>query len=201
MNRAAGWRPGRWPGPRRWIRCGSPAPNRQPAPWVPACGPCTMPFRWKAAAFSWSVVDRLEGFEARIASGGSPADWGNGYSRFTVEQARKMLGTPPPIDKLVVCHGDACAPNTLLDGDGNFAGHVDLGDNRGGRPLGGPCRRRLEHRMELRPRLRTPGLRGLRHPARRGTHRLLPHALGPDVATRGPGIPLCRQPGANAPQR
>ncbi|MBP2387481.1 aminoglycoside 3'-phosphotransferase [Paeniglutamicibacter kerguelensis] len=77
--------------------------------------------------FSWSVVDRLEGFEARIASGGSPADWGNGYSRFTVEQARKMLCTPPPIDKLVVCHGDACAPNTLLDRDGNFAGHVDLG--------------------------------------------------------------------------
>ena len=28
----------------------------------------------------------------------------------------------------MVCHGDACAPNTLLDGDGNFAGHVDLGD-------------------------------------------------------------------------
>ncbi|MFJ6415872.1 aminoglycoside 3'-phosphotransferase [Paeniglutamicibacter sp. NPDC091659] len=78
--------------------------------------------------FSWSVEDRMAGFEARVASGESPADWGNGYSRFTVDQAREMLGTPPPIDKLVVCHGDACAPNTLLDVDGNFAGHVDLGD-------------------------------------------------------------------------
>src|ERR1700728_4085606 len=30
-------------------------------------------------------------------------------------------------DKLVVCHGDACAPNTLLTGDGRWSGHVDLG--------------------------------------------------------------------------
>ena len=34
----------------------------------------------------------------------------------------------PPIDRLVVCHGDACAPNTLIDDDGRFCGHVDLGD-------------------------------------------------------------------------
>ena len=34
---------------------------------------------------------------------------------------------PPAIDRLVVCHGDACAPNTLLHDDGAFAAHVDLG--------------------------------------------------------------------------
>lgn len=34
---------------------------------------------------------------------------------------------PPPADGAVVVHGDACAPNTLLDVDGRFAGHVDLG--------------------------------------------------------------------------
>ena len=34
----------------------------------------------------------------------------------------------PPIDQLVVCHGDACAPNTLIDDDGRCYGHVDLGD-------------------------------------------------------------------------
>ena len=34
----------------------------------------------------------------------------------------------PPADRLVVCHGDACAPNTLLADDGMFFGHVDLGD-------------------------------------------------------------------------
>jgi kanamycin kinase len=33
-----------------------------------------------------------------------------------------------PIDRLVVCHGDACAPNTLIDDAGHCCGHVDLGD-------------------------------------------------------------------------
>lgn len=32
------------------------------------------------------------------------------------------------VDRLVVCHGDACAPNTLINSDGGFFGHVDLGD-------------------------------------------------------------------------
>jgi kanamycin kinase len=35
--------------------------------------------------------------------------------------------TPAP-DRLVVCHGDACAPNTLMADDGSCGGHVDLGD-------------------------------------------------------------------------
>ena len=30
-------------------------------------------------------------------------------------------------EQLVVCHGDACAPNTLVDPSGRWAGHVDLG--------------------------------------------------------------------------
>lgn len=33
-----------------------------------------------------------------------------------------------PVDRLVVCHGDACAPNTLVGDDGRCAGHVDLVD-------------------------------------------------------------------------
>lgn len=36
--------------------------------------------------------------------------------------------SPPAPDRLVVCHGDACAPNTLMADDGAFSGHVDLGD-------------------------------------------------------------------------
>jgi kanamycin kinase len=43
---------------------------------------------------------------------------------------------PPPwvtraagsVERLVVCHGDACAPNTLIGDDGRCCGHVDLGD-------------------------------------------------------------------------
>ncbi|GAA2977486.1 aminoglycoside 3'-phosphotransferase [Microbacterium terrae] len=33
----------------------------------------------------------------------------------------------PPVDELVVCHGDACCPNTLIGDDGEWCGHVDLG--------------------------------------------------------------------------
>jgi kanamycin kinase len=35
----------------------------------------------------------------------------------------------PEVDpaQRVVCHGDACAPNTLLDRSGRWTGHVDLG--------------------------------------------------------------------------
>ncbi len=44
------------------------------------------------------------------------------------------FGPPPwvtdslPADRMVVCHGDACAPNTLVGDDGSCCGHVDLGD-------------------------------------------------------------------------
>lgn len=37
------------------------------------------------------------------------------------------LREPPPIDRLVVCHGDACCPNTLIGDDGHWLAHVDLG--------------------------------------------------------------------------
>jgi kanamycin kinase len=33
----------------------------------------------------------------------------------------------PAVDQLVVCHGDACVPNTLVDADGRWVAHVDLG--------------------------------------------------------------------------
>ncbi|QIK62718.1 aminoglycoside 3'-phosphotransferase [Leucobacter viscericola] len=38
----------------------------------------------------------------------------------------ESLQQAPSIDKLVVCHGDACAPNTLIGNAGEFAAHVDL---------------------------------------------------------------------------
>lgn len=60
-----------------------------------------------------------------------PFDW-SVASRDARASARGILvptslRTPPPIDRLVVCHGDACAPNTLLDDEGRWSGHVDLG--------------------------------------------------------------------------
>jgi kanamycin kinase len=63
--------------------------------------------------FDWSVAERIErsraqGIPERVAALG-------------------RLGEAPAVDALVVCHGDACAPNTLLDDDGVVVGYVDLG--------------------------------------------------------------------------
>ena len=53
--------------------------------------------------FDWSIATRIQ-------------------HRVPVEQLK-----PPAIDRLVVCHGDACAPNTIIVPNGSPAGHVDLG--------------------------------------------------------------------------
>ncbi|WP_261166920.1 aminoglycoside 3'-phosphotransferase [Microbacterium sp. Marseille-Q6965] len=59
-----------------------------------------------------------------------PWDWGV-PARIAAATERGVrvpdaLRVAPPIDRLVVCHGDACCPNTLLDEDG-WTAHVDLG--------------------------------------------------------------------------
>lgn len=56
--------------------------------------------------FTWSAAERI----ARL----DPA-------------VRDRVAGTPPTDRLVVCHGDACVPNTLLDDDGRWTAHVDLG--------------------------------------------------------------------------
>jgi len=38
------------------------------------------------------------------------------------------LGPRPKADQLVLVHGDACAPNTLISADGAWVGNVDFGD-------------------------------------------------------------------------
>lgn len=38
------------------------------------------------------------------------------------------LGSAPDVDCAVLVHGDACAPNTLINDDGEWVGHVDFGD-------------------------------------------------------------------------
>jgi kanamycin kinase len=63
----------------------------------------------------------------RLPVGSCPFDWSAGARlRLLTAAQRERLGEPPPVDRLVVCHGDACAPNTLIDDDGRCCGHVDL---------------------------------------------------------------------------
>ncbi len=59
--------------------------------------------------FDWSIQARLD----HVGRTGATAE--------------RALAEAPPVDRLVVCHGDPCTPNTLIDNDGHYAGHVDLG--------------------------------------------------------------------------
>jgi kanamycin kinase len=59
--------------------------------------------------FSWGVAERVA--EAAVRG-------------VTVPDG---LRVPPPVDRAVVCHGDPCVPNTLLDDDGAPIAFVDLG--------------------------------------------------------------------------
>ncbi|MFD0687321.1 aminoglycoside 3'-phosphotransferase [Actinomadura fibrosa] len=77
--------------------------------------------------FDWSIERRLLRADERIADGEGPADWAPEHRHLQLTEARALLDNPPAIDRLVVCHGDACTPNTLLHDDGTFAAHVDLG--------------------------------------------------------------------------
>jgi kanamycin kinase len=78
--------------------------------------------------FSWSAGQRLAQARRQDAAGRlDPAAWHPCHQALTVAMALQYAAAVPPPDKLVVCQGDACAPNTLLDDDGHWAGHVDLG--------------------------------------------------------------------------
>lgn len=81
-----------------------------------------------ACPFRWSAEDRVRKAQRRAGEGRlQPARWHDVHSALSVTRALQIAADPPSIDRLVVCHGDACAPNTLLDEDGSCTGHVDLG--------------------------------------------------------------------------
>ncbi|WP_354644356.1 aminoglycoside 3'-phosphotransferase [Kitasatospora camelliae] len=79
--------------------------------------------------FDWSAAGRLAAVRSRAAAGRiDPAGWNEDFRHLaSVEEALALLADTPPVDRLVVCHGDACAPNTLIGEDGRFSAHVDLG--------------------------------------------------------------------------
>ncbi len=78
--------------------------------------------------FSWSVEARLDDGDRRVGRGElRPERWHAEHRDLDVGAALAVLAEPPAVDRMVVCHGDACAPNTLIGDDGGCAGHVDLG--------------------------------------------------------------------------
>lgn len=89
--------------------------------------------RWVAdpAAAVRAIGEGLRALHEALPVAECPFDWG--VDRRVANAARRgirvpdHLRTPPAVDVLVVCHGDACAPNTLIGSDGRWSGHVDLG--------------------------------------------------------------------------
>ncbi|MGH3422598.1 MAG: phosphotransferase, partial [Streptosporangiaceae bacterium] len=78
--------------------------------------------------FSWTAEVRLADARSKVADGRMRADlWHTCHKVLGVDRALDMAAAIPPDDQRVVCHGDTCAPNTLLGPDGRWTGHVDLG--------------------------------------------------------------------------
>ena len=65
---------------------------------------------------AWAIGEGLRALHDQLPVAACPFLW------YPIQQAEL-----PPVDHLVVCHGDPCAPNTILDDDGHWVGHVDLG--------------------------------------------------------------------------
>jgi kanamycin kinase len=70
--------------------------------------------------FDWGVEYRLERSPRDLSHADEP------HRSIPIDVAWARATDPPPVDQLVVCHGDACSPNTLLGDDGEWSGHVDL---------------------------------------------------------------------------
>ncbi|BBX75524.1 phosphotransferase [Mycobacterium shinjukuense] len=87
--------------------------------------------RWQAtpAVAVRAIAVGLRTLHDSLPVSSCPFDW-SVESRLTVLHPahRANLPDPPPVDRLVVCHGDACAPNTLIDDVGHYCGHVDFGE-------------------------------------------------------------------------
>ncbi len=78
--------------------------------------------------FTWSLADRLSEARARLESAETaPGQWHPDHRQLDVGEVLSILEHPPPEDDPVVCHGDACAPNTIIDAAGRWSGHVDMG--------------------------------------------------------------------------
>ncbi|GGD63949.1 aminoglycoside 3'-phosphotransferase [Microbacterium murale] len=88
--------------------------------------------RWIAepATAVRAVGEGLRALHDALPVGECPWSWGV-PERVANAEARGIhvpdaMRDAPPMDTLVVCHGDACVPNTLLDADGRWLAHVDL---------------------------------------------------------------------------
>jgi kanamycin kinase len=77
--------------------------------------------------FPWSAQERVALAHQAAAEGRhKPDEWHDIHRILGLERALALVDDIPPVDKLVVCHGDPCSPNTLIGEDGRWTAHVDL---------------------------------------------------------------------------
>jgi len=77
--------------------------------------------------FSWSATARVADAERRVGCGLlRRLEWEDAHRPLDLSAALALARDTPDVDKLVVCHGDTCAPNTLIDDRGHWSGHVDF---------------------------------------------------------------------------
>ncbi len=77
--------------------------------------------------YVWSVEHRCRSAIARIADADfDPQSLHPQHRQLSAADIRRRLADRP-VDDVVVCHGDACAPNTVVDDDAGFVALVDIG--------------------------------------------------------------------------
>ncbi len=82
----------------------------------------------EGCSYTWSAAQRLHDIQRRVENGSlEQHQWSQSFDSLTLRTALDELRVIPDED-LVVCHGDACAPNTLIDDSGKWVAHVDLGN-------------------------------------------------------------------------
>ncbi|MDQ1512065.1 MAG: kanamycin kinase [Actinomycetota bacterium] len=80
--------------------------------------------------FDFTAATALEHVRGRIRDGvAQPADLHPEHQHLTLERALAELERlASDHEDLVVCHGDYCFPNVLLDADGGVTGYVDVAE-------------------------------------------------------------------------
>ena len=84
----------------------------------------------RSCPFDFTVPAAMDHVRRRIRDGVAEAtDLHPEYRHLTLEHALAELERLAPTrEDLVVCHGDYCFPNVLLDDDGGITGYVDIAE-------------------------------------------------------------------------
>lgn len=118
-----------------WVSLRHPAPQvldvgaDEQAQWLVTAavpGEQAVGDRWRARrpeAIS-AIATGLRAIHA-VAVADFPPEW---TRQVWVGRQPSSLGTRPVLDRPVLVHGDACAPNTLISDQGAWTGNVDFGD-------------------------------------------------------------------------